>query len=74
MQKKKDINELILSNPISRVTHRTVYIPEFTPGFCGVCGVRSLVFCVMFCRSLFVIFVLFLKMLTESSEAVNQRY
>jgi len=30
--------------------------PEFTLGFCGVCIARSLVFCVVFCRSLFVPF------------------
>ena len=29
---------------------------EFTPGFSGVCVARSLVFCVVFCRSLFVLF------------------
>ena len=28
--------------------------PDFTPGFSGVHVVRSFVFCVMFCRSLFV--------------------
>ena len=30
------------------------------PMFCGVCDAQSLVFCVVFCRSLFVLFVLFL--------------
>jgi hypothetical protein len=32
--------------------------PEFTPVFSGVCVTRSLVLCVMFCKSLFVIFIL----------------
>ena len=31
---------------------------EFTPGFSGVCVARSLVFCVAFCKSLFVLFPL----------------
>jgi len=40
---------------------RTVYSQgthEFTPGFSGVYVSRSLVFCVVFCRSLFVLFLL----------------
>ena len=32
--------------------------PEFTPAFSGVRVTRSLVFCVVFCRSLFVLFLL----------------
>ena len=32
--------------------------PGFTPSFCGVRVARSLVFCVVFCRSLFVFFFL----------------
>jgi hypothetical protein len=32
--------------------------PEFTSGFSGVCVARSLFFCVMFCRLLFVFFLL----------------
>ena len=38
---------------------RTAYplrAPEFTPAFSGVCVARSLVFCVVFRRSLFVLF------------------
>jgi hypothetical protein len=30
-------------------------VPEFTPIFSGVCIARYLVFCVMFCKSLFVL-------------------
>ena len=33
--------------------------PEFIPGFCRVCVAQSLVFCVVFCRSLFFPFALF---------------
>ena len=41
---------------------RTAYpseAPEFTPGFSGVRVARSLVFCVVFCRSLFVLLSFF---------------
>jgi len=31
---------------------------EFIPGFSRVCVARALVFCVMFCRTLFVLFLL----------------
>jgi hypothetical protein len=34
-------------------------VPEFIPCFCGVRVARSLVFCVMFCRSLFVLLTFF---------------
>ena len=37
----------------------TVYsstVPEFIPGFSGVCVARSLLFCVVLCRSLFDLF------------------
>jgi hypothetical protein len=33
--------------------------PEIIPGFCGVRVARSLVFCVVFCRSLFVLLSFF---------------
>ena len=36
----------------------TVVAPEFTPGFSGVRVARCLIFYAMFCRSLFVIFLL----------------
>jgi len=36
-------------------------VPEFTPGYSGVRVVRCLVFCVMFCRSLFVHLYFFLS-------------
>ena len=32
--------------------------PQFTSDFSGVCVIRSLVFSVMYCRSLFVLFLL----------------
>ena len=37
--------------------------PEFTPGFSGVRVTRSLVLCVMFCRSLFVLLYFFFLLL-----------
>ena len=33
--------------------------PEFTPSFCGVRFAQSLVFCVVFCRSLFVVVIFY---------------
>ena len=36
-------------------------VPEFTPDFSGVCVARSLVFCVVFCKSLFVLFFWYLQ-------------
>ena len=38
----------------------TLQSTQVYPMFCGVCDAQSLVFCVVFCRSLFVLFVLFL--------------
>ena len=32
-------------------------VPEFTPCFSGFCVARSLVFCAVFCKSLFVLFL-----------------
>jgi hypothetical protein len=40
------------------VDQELLTLPELTPVFSGVRVVRSLVFCVVFCRSLFVIFLL----------------
>jgi hypothetical protein len=37
--------------------HPVVY--EFTPVYCNVCVARPFVFCVMFCRSLFVLLSIF---------------
>ena len=41
------------------VTHKPSGEPEFIPCFSGACVARSLVFCVMFCRSLFVLLFFF---------------
>ena len=38
-------------------------VPEFNPGFGGVCYFRFLVFCVMFCRLFFVILAIVLSFL-----------
>ena len=53
---------------VTRVTRRVPHVeqerlypsgaPKFTPGYSGVLVVRSSVFCVVFCRSCFVLFVL----------------
>jgi hypothetical protein len=37
-------------------------VPWFTPGFRGVCVALSLVFCAVFCRSLSVLYVLFMPL------------
>jgi len=41
---------------------RKTYDPEFTPVFSGVRVVRSLVLCIVFCRSLFVSVVFLLPL------------
>jgi hypothetical protein len=55
----------IITRFVTRATRRVplvdqelLTLPELTPVFSGVRVVRSLVFCVVFCRSLFVIFLL----------------
>jgi hypothetical protein len=43
--------------------------PELTPVFSGVRVARSLVFCIVFCRSLFVLFVLFLLVILRLTDS-----
>ena len=47
-----------LTRRVPLVEQKLLTLPEFTPGFSGVCVSWSLVLCVMFCRSLFVLFLL----------------
>ena len=49
------ISSVVLS---SLMTVNRSEAPEFIPGFSGVRVAQSLVFCVMYCRSLFVLFLL----------------
>jgi hypothetical protein len=61
---------------VTRVTRRVPHVeqerlypsgaPKFTPGYSGVLVVRSSVFCVVFCRSCFVLFVLSVLRFTAS--------
>ena len=51
-----DLNFLITSLVSSNSSYPS-RASELNPGFCGVHGAWSLVFCVVFCRSLFLFFV-----------------
>ena len=42
---------------------------DFTPVFCGVRVPRSLVFCVVFCRSLFVLLAIVLSVLLQFTDS-----
>jgi hypothetical protein len=44
--------------PIGTGTANPSGAPDFTPSFCGIRVHQSLVFCAMFCKSLFVLFLL----------------
>ena len=46
--------------------------PGFASVFYGVCDFQSLVFCVMFCRSLFFLFVLFFLAIVFSVVFVSE--
>jgi hypothetical protein len=58
-QRKRTLHQITRYTDVMSIGKSTEYhtpsgAPEFTPNFSGVRVARSLVFCVMFCRLLFV--------------------
>ena len=46
---------------------------EFIPVYCKVCVVRPLVFCLMFCKSLFVLLAIVLSVLQVTASDISCR-